>query len=81
MRLKGSLDLKVRREDPNYTIVATKEQIVGSRADATDLIILQKRRAFIIWRLDLANFEEIEGFPLHTVSPSLENITMKKSTH
>jgi hypothetical protein len=64
MRLKGSLDLEVRRENSNYAIITTEKEVVGARTDATDLIIVQKGRAIIIWRPNLANLEEIEGFPL-----------------
>jgi hypothetical protein len=68
MRLERPLDLEVRREDSNYAIVTTKEQAIRSRAHTTDLVVLEESGALIVWRLDLAHFEEIERFPLLDVS-------------
>lgn len=66
--LKGSQDLKRRRKYPHNSIVAPKEQVLGSRADAADFVVLKERLALIVGLIDLADLEVIERFPLLAIS-------------
>ena len=50
--------------------MTTKEEVLGSGTDAADFIIVEEGPALVVGRIDLAHFEEIEGFPLLLVSVS-----------
>jgi len=60
--LESSQDLESRRKNPDNAIIAAKEEVFGAGADTTDLV-LEEGFALVVWRLDLAHFEEIERFP------------------
>lgn len=64
VRLECSQDLEGWREDTDKAIIASKEETIGSRAYAADFIVLEEGLALVIGRFDLADFEEIERFPL-----------------
>lgn len=42
----------------------TEEEVIGARAYAAHLVVLQKQRGLVIRNLDLTNVEEVEGLPL-----------------
>jgi hypothetical protein len=62
--LENSQDLERRREDSHDPIVASKEEILRSRTHTANFIVLEEGSAFIVRRVDLADLEEIERFPL-----------------
>jgi hypothetical protein len=62
--LKSSQYLEGRRKNSHDAIVTSKEEVLGSRAHAADFAVLEEGLALIVRRIDLADFEEIERFPL-----------------
>jgi hypothetical protein len=68
MRLEGPQHLEGRVDNPHNAIRASKEEVFGSGANAADFVILKEGSAFVIWGFDLADFEEVERFPLSLVS-------------
>lgn len=56
-----------RREDADDAIVAAEEKAVRARAHTAYLVAFEEGPAFIVWGVDLADLEEIEGFPLFHV--------------
>ncbi len=64
MRWESAQDLEGRRENSHDAIVAPKKEALGPRAHAADFAVLEERFALIVGRVDLADLEEIERFPL-----------------
>jgi hypothetical protein len=62
--LESSQDFEGGGDDSNCAIVASKEEALGAGADTAYLISIEEGLALVVWRLDLADFEEIEGLPL-----------------
>lgn len=64
VRLEGAQDFEGWRENSHNAVVAPKKEALGSRAHAADFAVLEERLALIVGRVDLADLEEIERFPL-----------------
>lgn len=64
VRLERPQHLEGRRQDADKAIIASEEEAFGPRANTADLVVLEKGAALVVWWLDLADFEEIECFPL-----------------
>lgn len=64
VRLESAQDLEGRRENSHDAIVAPKKEVLGPRAHAADFAVLEESLALIVGRVDLADLEEIERFPL-----------------
>jgi hypothetical protein len=68
MRLESSQHLESRRDDPHHPIVTPKKETFRSRAYAAYFIVFEKCFTIIVGGFDLADVEEIEGFPLSFLS-------------
>jgi hypothetical protein len=66
--LESSQDFEGRGNDSYGAIMAPKEEVLGTRADAAYFITVEEGFAFIVGRFDLTDLEEIEGLPLHVIA-------------
>ena len=66
--LEGPQNLERRREDSDNAIMGSEEEILRPRAYTAYFVGFQERPGLVIGSFDLANFEEIERFPLSFVS-------------
>jgi hypothetical protein len=57
-------DFPAGSDDAYVSIIATEEQAFGARTYAGYLIILEERSRLVVAELHLADFEEVECFPL-----------------
>ncbi len=64
VRLESAQDLEGWRENSHNAIVAPKKEVLGPRAHAADFAVLEESLALIVGRVDFADLEEIERFPL-----------------
>lgn len=64
MRLEGSQDFEGRGEDSHSSIEAPNKQVLGPRTDTANLIIVEEGLSLVIWRVNLADLEEIKRLPL-----------------
>jgi hypothetical protein len=64
VRLEAAGNLPTGPDDANISIKGTEEQAVGAGANARYLVVLEEGSCLVVAKLDLANFEEIECFPL-----------------
>ena len=71
MRLEGSQNFERRGEYAHRAIMTSKEKTLGTRADAAYFIVVEEGFGLVVGRIDLADFEEIERFPLQFVSKVL----------
>ncbi len=64
MCLEAPDDFPARANYAHVSIVAAKEKAFGAGAHAGDFVILEERSRLVVAELDLADFEEVECFPL-----------------
>jgi hypothetical protein len=80
VRVEGPQHLKCRREDPHNPIVTPKEETFRSRAYTAYFIVFEEGFTLIIGSFDLADVEEIEGFPLFILA-DFHDVTLHNSKH
>ena len=60
----------------HVSIFAAEEKALGTGAYARDFVVLEERPCLIVAELDLADFEEVECFPLARKSISYNQIPL-----
>jgi hypothetical protein len=48
--------------------MTSKEEVLRAGTYAADFVVFEERAAFVVDGINLADFEEIEGFPLRCVN-------------
>lgn len=65
VRLEAADDPPAGPHDAHMAVGAAEEEAVGAGADAGDLVAVEEgARLVVVGELDLADVEEVEGFPL-----------------
>lgn len=65
VRLEAADDPPAWAHDAHMAVGAAEEEAVGAGADAGDLVAVEEgARLVVVGELDLADVEEVEGFPL-----------------
>ena len=65
VRLAAADDPPAGPHDAHMAVGAAEEEAVGAGADAGDLVAVEEgARLVVVGELDLADVEEVEGFPL-----------------
>lgn len=65
VRLEAADDPPAGAHDADMAVRTAEEEAVGAGADAGDLVAVEEgARLVVVGELDLADVEEVEGFPL-----------------
>lgn len=63
--LEAADDAPAGADDAHVAVGAAEEEAIGAGADAGDLVAVEEgARLVVVGELDLADIEEVEGFPL-----------------